>query len=100
MDLINIGSDWYLLCDYPINEEDWFFREETLSLIKCKDLNSILENDKKILAATTKIDHHHLIDRNQIESSSIILEKSRINIEIEKDEFGFPRVKNGYVIIK
>jgi len=100
MDLINLGSDWYLLCDYPINEGDWFFRAETLSLIKCKENDTVLDSDKKILACTTKIDHHYLIDRNEIESSSTILEKSKIDIEIERDEFGFPKAKNGYVKIK
>jgi|LauGreDrversion4_2_1035121.scaffolds.fasta_scaffold06306_14 hypothetical protein len=99
MEAIRIGSDWYILCEYPINEGDWFIETGTNNIKKCADENGVEPKRKKILASTIKIENANLIDYNSIVNSSTMQEIEKCDIEILKDEFGFPKIKNGYVQI-
>lgn len=100
MEAVRIGSDWYILCEYPINPGDWFIEFGTNNIKRCERENdNIVTESKKILASTIKIENVNLVDFNSIVNSSTMQEIEKCNIEILRDEFGFPRIKNGYVQI-
>lgn len=99
MEAIRIGSDWYLLCEYPINEGDWFIDLETKNITKYHEDPLKVPKRKKILASTIKIENNNLLDFNKIVNSSSMQEIERCEVEVLLNEFGYPLIKNGYVQI-
>lgn len=99
MEAIRIGSDWYLLCEYPINDGDWFIDLETKNIMKYQEDPLKGPKRKKILASTIKIENNNLIDFNKIVNSSSMQEIERCEVEVLLNEFGYPLIKNGYVQI-